>query len=357
MTPRKTALPSNPWVLALLWINGAVAVVMAMALATGQIAGGAALARAAAHALLFANLTGLLGTALMQGLLRPRSGSAARWRLAVPLGLVAATLLGGLATQLLLVALGLADAADFGADYARNLRAALPLAVMFGLGAFVHARLQARVATMEEALRERERAELRLRELATETRLRQLEARIHPHFLFNALNAISALIPVNPAQAEHLVGRLAVLLRASLDSGRHARVPLRDELLLVNSYLAIEQARFGDRLRTAVQATAAAQEHPVPPMAVLSLVENAVKHGIMAGGEGRITVDARIDETGLHVEVRDSGPGFSLAAVPAGHGLDDLTARLQALYGDAAALRVFRRDDETVVDLALPASP
>jgi len=190
--------------------------------------------------------------------------------------------------------------------------------------------------------------------LATEARLRSLEARVHPHFLFNTLNSISALIPVNPEHAEQLVGRLAVLLRASLDCGRHPLIPLHEELTMVASYLAIEKARLGDKLRCSVDVQARGRDCPVPPMAVQSLVENAVKHGIMVRGEGDIFVNAIVGEADLRVEVRDTGPGFDLTVVPAGHGLDNLVERLQALFGDAAGLRVFRRDEQTVVELALP---
>jgi LytS/YehU family sensor histidine kinase len=79
-----------------------------------------------------------------------------------------------------------------------------------------------------------------------------------------------------------------------------------------------------------------------------------VKHGIMARGEGNVFVKAFVDGASLRVEVRDTGPGFDLTAVPAGHGLDNLVERLQALFGDSAGLRVFRRDDQTVVEMALP---
>lgn len=123
---------------------------------------------------------------------------------------------------------------------------------------------------------------------------------------------------------------------------------------MVASYLAIEQARFGDKLRCCVEVQAGSQERPVPPMAVQSLVENAVKHGIMVRGEGKIIVSAVLDESGLRVEVCDTGPGFDLTAVPAGRGLDNLVERLQTLFGDSAGLRVFRRDDQTVVEMALP---
>lgn len=346
--------PINQWTVALLWINLAVAIVILIESATGRFASLHDLARTTAYALVYANLTGLLGTLVMSRLVKRLAQRGLSLRFLVPVGIVAFTAVGGLLTQALLVPLGFAKQENFWPDYLTNLRAAAPLALMFGLGAFVHASLQTRVANMEHKFREQQLAEDRTRKLATEARLRSLEARVHPHFLFNTLNSISALIPVNPAHAEQLVGRLAVLLRASLDSGRHPLIPLRDELTMVESYLAIEKARFGDKLRCSVEVQAGGQDRPVPPMAVQSLVENAVKHGIMVRGEGDIFVNATLGDAGLRVEVRDTGPGFDLTAVPAGHGLDNLVERLQALFGDSAGLRVFRRDDQTVVELALP---
>ncbi len=346
--------PTNPWALSLLWINLAVGTVILVGSVTGRFASLHELSRATAYALVYANLTGLFGTLAMSGVANrlAQRGLSMRW--VVPAGIVAFTALGGLLTQALLVLLAFAMPQDFWPDYLNNLKAATPLALMFGLGAVVHASLQSRVANLEQQLREQQLAEDRARKLAMEARLRSLEARVHPHFLFNTLNAISALIPVNPEHAEQLVGRLAVLLRASLDSGRHPLIPLRDELTMVTSYLAIEQARFGDKLRCSVEVQACGQDHQVPPMAVQSLVENAVKHGIMARGEGEVFVNATVGEAGLTVEVCDTGQGFDLTAVPAGRGLDNLVERLQALFGDAAGLRVFRRDSQTVVELALP---
>jgi two-component system sensor histidine kinase AlgZ len=346
--------PTKPWALALLWINLAVAIVMVIESAAGQFAGLRELLRAATQALIYANLTGLLGTLLMGSLLQRLAQRGHSLRFLVPVGIVAFTVIGGLLAQALLVPLGFTKVEKFWSEYLDNLRVAMPLALMFGLGAFVHASLQTRVVNMEQKLREQQLAEDRTRKLATEARLRSLEARVHPHFLFNTLNSISALIPVNPEHAEQLVGRLAVLLRASLDSGRHPLIPLREELTMVASYLAIEKARLGDKLRCSMDVQAGGRDCPVPPMAVQSLVENAVKHGIMVRGEGDIFVNAIVGEADLRVEVRDTGPGFDLTVVPAGHGLDNLVERLQALFGDSACLRVFRRDEQTVVELALP---
>lgn len=344
---------TNRWTLALLWINLAVAIVVAIESAMGRFASLRDFAQAVAYALVYANLTGLFGTLLMSTLLQPLAQRGHWLRLLIPLCIVACTVIGGLLAQVALVLFGFVRAENFWLDYLTNLRAATPLALMFGLGAFVHASLQTRVATMEQKIHEQQLAEDRAQKLVAEARLRSLEARVHPHFLFNTLNSISALIPVSPEQAEKLIGRLAVLLRACLDSGGRPLIPLHEELTIVASYLDIEKARFGDKLRYSVEVQAGGQDLPVPPMAVQSLVENAVKHGIMARGEGDIFVNAMLGEAGLRVEVRDTGPGFNLTSVPAGHGLDNLVERLQTLFGDAAGLRVSRRDEQTVVEMAL----
>lgn len=346
--------PTNPWGLALLWINSAVAIVILVEYVTGRFASAHEFLRAVAVALVYANLAGLFGTWVMSGLVR-RATQHGHWlRWLVPAAILAFTAIGGLLAQGVLTALGFASAEHFWHAYVDDLRVAVPLALVFGLGAFAHATLQTRMATMSQQLHEQGQAEARARELAARARLRSLEARLHPHFLFNTLNSIAALIPLNPEHAEQLVGRLAVLLRTSLDAGHRPLIPLREELAMVASYLEIEKARFGDRLHCAVTVQVGGEGHAVPPLAVQSLVENAVKHGVMAHGEGAVFVDATLDDTGLRVQVRDTGPGFDLTAVPAGRGLDNLTERLEALFGDSAGLRVFRRDDQTVVELALP---
>ncbi len=208
---------------------------------------------------------------------------------------------------------------------------------------------------MEEKLHEKEVAEERARKLAAEARLRSLESRIHPHFLFNTLNSISSLIAVNPARAEQVVGRLAALLRASLDTSNQPLIPLRQELAMVESYIGIERVRFGNKLRGSVEVPAELQDAKVPPMSVQSLVENAVKHGItpLSGG-GEVLITASAENGGLRIEVRDTGPGFDLAAIPAGHGLDSLVERLDALFGAQARLSLLRRDGYSVVEMVLP---
>ena len=215
--------------------------------------------------------------------------------------------------------------------------------------------LRERLRLAEEKLHEKEVSEERAKKLAAEARLSSLESRIHPHFLFNTLNSISSAIAVNPAKAEQIVGKLAVLLRASLDNSNQTLIPLQQELAMVESYLEIEKSRFGDKLRGSTQVSDDLRSARVPPMSVQALVENAVKHGVTPQrGGGEILVAASEQNGNLRIEVRDTGPGFDMTAIPAGHGLDNLVERLDALFGDKAHLNVFRRDGQSVVEMVLP---
>jgi LytS/YehU family sensor histidine kinase len=145
------------------------------------------------------------------------------------------------------------------------------------------------------------------------------------------------------------------LLRAALDSSHQPLIPLREELAMVESYLDIERARFGDKLRGSVEIPAELRDTKVPPMSVQSLVENAVKHGITPqSGGGEVLITASAENGSLRIEVRDTGPGFELAAIPAGHGLDSVVERLDALFGAKARLNVFRRDGYSVVEMVVP---
>ena len=345
----------NNWAFSLLWVNLSVAVVVLVQFAGNRIASLRDLRDLLVYALVYANLTGLLGIVLLG---RLAEGLALRKFPLAPVlavGIVLVMGLGCLLAQTLLMEIRFVVPQHFWREYFHTLREVTPLAIVFGLGGLVYASLRTRVQLMEEKLHEREAAEERTQKLAAEARLRSLESRIHPHFLFNTLNSISSLIAVNPVRAEQIVGRLAALLRASLDTSNQPLIPLRQELATVESYVDIERVRFGDKLRGSAEVPAVLLDAKVPAMAVQSLVENAVKHGITpqsAGGE--FLVSASADDGNLRIEVRDTGPGFDLAAIPAGHGLDNLAERLDALFGAKARLNVLRRDGYTVVEMVLP---
>jgi LytS/YehU family sensor histidine kinase len=191
--------------------------------------------------------------------------------------------------------------------------------------------------------------------LLAEAKLSSLESRIHPHFLFNTLNSIAALIPKDPKRAENMVGKLASLLRFSLNANQTGLVPLGQELKVVRDYLEIENARFGSRLRYAIEVPVALEEVGVPPLSLESLVENSIKHVIAPrpeGGDILITAAVRADRVDL--EVSDTGPGFALEMIPLGHGLDNLSARLALLFGPGARLAVSRDSARATVRISLP---
>jgi two-component system, LytTR family, sensor histidine kinase AlgZ len=252
---------------------------------------------------------------------------------------------------------GVAVPEDFWRQYLHTMRGAFLLSVVFGLGACSYASMRERLRRSEEQLHEQALAAVRAEQLVVEARLRSLESRLHPHFLFNTLNSISALIMIDPPRADRIVGRLSALLRASLDTSARSLIPLADELAMVEDYVDIERARFGDRLRCRVEAPAELRDAHVPPLSVQSLVENAVKHGIApqrTGGD--VLVSASASNGQLMIEVSDTGGGFDLAAIRAGHGLDSLVRRLDALFSADARVHVSRRADRCVVQMVLPRS-
>jgi sensor histidine kinase YesM len=352
---QKNAPMKRKWLFSLGWINLAVGLVILIQFASGQIGNSRDFLNTLLYSLVYSNLTGILGVLLMGGLVERMMLRRLPLFPAVLVCLIPFVAVGCLASQLLLMWIGVAAPKHFWTDYLHTLRVAMPLAIVFGLGALVHALLQERIQTIEKHLHEKEVAEERTRKLAAEARLRSLEARIQPHFLFNTLNSISSLIAVNPARAEQIVGRLATLLRASLDNSGQSLIPLRQELAMVQSYVDIERARLGEKLRGSVDVPEALLNANVPPMSVQSLVENAVKHGITplsAGGEVRVA--ASTTNGSLRIEVEDSGHGFDLSVVPPGHGINNLVERLDALFGDRARLNAFRRNAGSVVEMVIP---
>jgi LytS/YehU family sensor histidine kinase len=343
------------WLFSLGWINLAVAIVVLILVSGNQITSARELFRVLGFSLVYANLTGVLAILAIGWLVARAEVRKLPLTLFIFLNIMLFSTVGCWLAQTLLMAIGLVVPQHFWSDYLHTLRVALPLAAVFGLGALVHALLRERVRATEQKLHEKEAAMDRVRKLAVEARLRSLESRIHPHFLFNTLNSISSLIAVNPSRAEQIVGRLAALLRASLDNSSQLLIPLQQELAMVESYFDIERARFGDKLRESTEVSDELRSAKVPPMSVQALVENAVKHGITPQSNGgEIVVAASVEQGNLKIAVRDTGPGFNLGAVPAGHGLDNLVQRLDALFGAKARLNVFRRDGHSVVEMVLP---
>ncbi len=190
--------------------------------------------------------------------------------------------------------------------------------------------------------------ELQAAALATElvrARLETLRMQINPHFLFNTLNTISALVHENPEGAERMIARLSELLRRTLDHGDTQEVPLREEITFLQGYLEIEQMRFPDRLTVVFEIEPKAQEMLLPQLILQPLVENALRHGILPREEpGRVEISARVaDGDTLELRVRDNGNGLPapyLAPEHEGIGLRNVRSRLAHLYGAAQSLNV-----------------
>ncbi len=185
---------------------------------------------------------------------------------------------------------------------------------------------------------------LRLSAVVKDAELRALKSQINPHFMFNSLNSVRALIDEDPQRAREAVTQLANMLRYSLQAGRKQTVSFEEELTVVNDYLALEQVRHEERLRLKLDVAPETLRRQVPPMLLQTLVENAVKYGIAEQPDGgEIAISARIVDGELHIAVRNpgqlrgSGAGRT-AQRSTGVGLRNASDRLQLLFGDAARL-------------------
>jgi signal transduction histidine kinase len=216
-----------------------------------------------------------------------------------------------------------------------------------------------RATRSELELQEARRQSADLRAAASETKLEVLGSQLGPHFLFNSLNTIGGLAAEGEGQRAHeVVTDLARMLRTLL-SRTGPTVPLEEELALVRSYVAVEQARIGDRLSIVITASPDTLSQAVPVLLLQLLAENAIRHGVAkVPGPGSISIRASREGDSLVLEVRDTGVGFRHAADSAGSGtaLRNIRNRLEHLYGRLAE---FETKDEggAVVIVRLPWRP
>lgn len=205
--------------------------------------------------------------------------------------------------------------------------------------------------------RDRELQMARLAEQLTNARLAALQASVHPHFLFNTLNTVIVLVRDGErVAATRIIEQLSDVLRQSLRRGQTNEVPLEHELDLVSQYLAIEQARFSDRLRPQLSIDDSLLAAAVPTFAWQHLVENAIRHGIATTSDsGTVIVRARRDGDVLELSVLDDGAGIVSDPHLAGHGLENTRERLRALYGADASLTVAPIEPRgTIATLRIP---
>ena len=209
-------------------------------------------------------------------------------------------------------------------------------------------------------LRERrvdqERRERELALNASRSELKALRAQINPHFLFNALNSIAALIAREPERAEATVERLSEVFRYALRRADREWVRAEEEMAFVRCYLDVEKTRFGERLDVRVRGESEVKDALLLAMSVQTLVENAIKHGIAPLREaGRVEIDLAAANGRLEITVRDNGPGFptNWERNGSGYGLRNVRDRLQGHFGQAARLAVTRAVTESLTEVRI----
>jgi two-component system LytT family sensor kinase len=275
---------------------------------------------------------------------RARSRVPRRWASLVLVGAILASFAGGvvwLETELVL----------FQVYYALTRRESLAMefpAISFGMVLYLSFVLLAwsllyfGINAWREAELQKERA-VRAELLAQKARLRALRSQLEPHFLFNTLNAISTLVTEGRnSEAGRMISRLSDFLRLTLQTEDVAEISVAEELEFARRYLEIEQVRFGDRLHARIEASADVMDAIVPALILQPLVENAVKHGVLAREDGgSITITAERNDGWLLLAVGDDGPGLPQSPPPRrGVGLANTAARLRELYGDAGRFAV-----------------
>jgi len=181
--------------------------------------------------------------------------------------------------------------------------------------------------------------------------LKTLKAQLNPHFMFNAMNSIRALIEEDPQNAKDAITKLSNLMRYTLRIERTETVSLADEFKTIQDYLDLEKIRFEERLQYKIQSTPSADRVEIPPMMVQTLVENGIKHGISKLTQGgNLYISATTDSAYLNIEIRNSGK-FDEEALKSSHGfgVSNTKHRLSLLYGENASLTLLNENNNTVL--------
>jgi hypothetical protein len=196
------------------------------------------------------------------------------------------------------------------------------------------------------------------RQLVAQAELRALQSQIHPHFLFNAFNALYGSIPREASGARKTLLNLTEIFRYLLQSGT-AFVSLEEELRIIKAYLEIEKLRLRDKLRIGMDVETAALQQSVPILSIQPLVENAVKYGVAASPNGgEVGIQVKLEGSKLRVRVQDSGPGFQATRAAShehtGVGLDNVSRRLGLYYGPEVQLEIDSQPGRSIVSFAIP---
>ncbi|MDN2712038.1 histidine kinase [Janthinobacterium sp. SUN118] len=320
-----------------------------------SVYGGSSELRIVATIACWGSLGGLLLSHLWHGVLRRRGWAAngLRWKRVLP----SLFLLAAVQTASVVIAFHVM----YPPDVLHGI-AWLPGALLFWFGVFLAWTVFYSAALSLRRVNRLEAETLRLQLHGREAELRALQAQVNPHFFFNSLNSVRALIFEDRDAAANMIDQLAGLMRHALQSGQHATVPLAAELDAVRAYLAIEQIRFESRLRVSFDIAAELEATGVPPMSLQTLVENAVKYGVETSQDGSdIRIAARRASPAggvamLQIEVANTGalrqPGRSTSV-----GLRNARQRLQLACGADAGLELREQAGWVYATMSLPEQP
>jgi len=199
---------------------------------------------------------------------------------------------------------------------------------------------------------ERYNKSLKLEASVKEIELNNLKSQLNPHFIFNALNSIRALVDENPSKSKLAINQLSNILRNSLVTEKRGLTKFEDELKVVKDYLGLESIRFEERLHTELDIASGSADFMVPPLMIQTLVENGIKHGVSKLKEGGIIqIKTRVENDRLKIHIRNSGH-FQLNGAKkttGGLGLENTRQRLKLIYGDEASFRILTENNTFVL--------
>lgn len=199
---------------------------------------------------------------------------------------------------------------------------------------------------------ERYNTSLKLEASIKEIELNNLKSQLNPHFIFNALNSIRALVDENPTKSKQAINQLSNILRNSLVTEKRGLTKFEEELKIVKDYLGLESIRFEERLKTEFDIAPESADFAVPPLMIQTLVENGIKHGISKLTEGGIIqIKTKVEGDHLKIYIRNSGQ-FQLNGAKktgGGLGLENTRQRLRLIYGDEASFRIITENNNFVL--------
>ena len=209
-----------------------------------------------------------------------------------------------------------------------------------------------------ENYKKAEIANLKWEASINEIELNKLKSQLNPHFMFNAMNSIRALVDENPIKSKEAITQLSNILRTTLQMGKNKVIDFEEELKVVSDYLALESIRYEERLKTLLQINSKSKNFQVPPLMIQTLVENGIKHGISKLTQGGVLeLITTVENDKLIIHIRNTGQLKETMESDSGFGIKNTLQRLQLLYGKAASLKISNQDSNTVLtELIIPKS-